>query len=185
MIYSSELNEKNAVLHVAGLMSAAARTAPKACGVDLIKTMVLDGEDKDRLTATMREIGESNDKPFFIRDAGNVDDCHCIVLIGAGVESRGLNCGLCGLGSCGAAARGNIPCALSVNDLGIAVGSAAGVAMDHRIDNRILFTAGMATLKLRLFPDDVKMCFGVGLATTGKNVFFDRPAVDSPRAATG
>jgi len=177
MIYKSEDNERNAAMRAAELMSAAARTAPKACGVDLIQTMILDGEDKDKLTATMREIGAGGDT-FFIRDAGNVDACHCIVLIGAGVKPRGLNCGLCGLAGCGAAVKDSIPCALSVNDLGIAVGSAAATAMDFRMDNRILYTAGMATLKMKLFPDDVKMCFGIGLATTGKNVFFDRPVVE-------
>ena len=176
MIYASEVTEKNAAMRCAELMSAAARTAPKACGVDLIKTMVLDGEDKDRLTAAMREIGADNNKPFFIRDAGNVDACHCIVLIGAGVKPRGLDCGLCGVENCEAAGIDGIACAMAVNDLGIAVGSVAATAMDHRIDNRVLFTVGMAALKLKLFPDDVKMCFGIGLATTGKNIFFDRPA---------
>ena len=176
MIYSSEVNERNAVMSIAELMSAAARTAPMACGVDLVKTMVLDGGDKDGLTPVMREIGAERDK-FFIRDAGCVDACHCIVMIGAGVAPRGLNCGLCGMGNCAEAVKGGIPCALSVHDLGIAVGSAAATAMDCRIDNRILYTAGMAALKMKLFPDDIKMCFGVGLATTGKNVFFDRPPV--------
>ena len=176
MIYNSEENERNAAIRVAELMSAAARTAPKACGVDLIKTMVLDGEDKDGLTSVMKGVSDEKSK-IFTRDAGNVDACHCIVMIGAGVTPRGLNCGLCGLENCAAAAKGGIPCALSVNDLGIAVGSAAATAMDHRIDNRILFTAGMAALKMKLFPDDIKICFGIGLATEGKNVFFDRPAV--------
>ena len=177
MIYTNELTEKNAAMRCAELMSAAARTAPKACGVDLIKTMTLDGEDKNRLTAAMREIGANSGRPFFVRDAGNVDACHCIILIGAGVKARGLNCGLCGVENCAAAGKDGIACAMSVNDLGIAVGSAAAMAMDHRIDNRVLFTAGMAALTLKLFSDDVKICFGIGLAATGKNVFFDRPAL--------
>ena len=174
MVYKSDTTEKNAAMRTAEMMSAAARTAPKACGVDLVETMVLDGEDKDKLTAAMREIGAGGDT-FFIRDAGNVDACHCIVLIGAGVKPRGLNCNLCGKGTCAGAGKEGVPCALSVNDLGIAVGSAAATAMDHRIDNRVLYTAGMATLKLKLFSDEVKICFGIGLATLGKNVFFDRP----------
>jgi uncharacterized ferredoxin-like protein len=177
MIYTSDLTERNAAMHVAELMSAAARTAPKACGVDLIQTIILDGDDKDKLTSAMREIGAEIGKAFFSRDAGNVDACHCIILIGAEVKPRGLNCGLCGTPNCAAAGNTNISCAMSVNDLGIATGSAAAVAMDNRIDNRILFSAGMATLRLKLFPDEIKMCFGIGLATTGKNVFFDRPAV--------
>jgi uncharacterized ferredoxin-like protein len=177
MIYTSDKTEHGAAMQVAELMSAAARTAPKACGVDLIETMVLDGEDKDRLTAAMRQIGKDNDRPFFIRDAGNVDVCHCIVLIGAGVKPRRLNCSLCGMESCAAAGEKGVACAMSVNDLGIAVGSAAATAMDHRIDNRVLFTAGMAALKLKLFSDEVKICFGIGLAIAGKNIFFDRAAI--------
>jgi len=176
MIYNSEVTENHAAMRAAELMSVAARTAPKACGVDMIETMVLDGEDKDKLTAAMREIGAESNRSFFARDAGNVDDCQCIVLIGAGVEPRGLNCGLCGKQKCSITAEEGIPCAMSVNDLGIAVGSAAATAMDHRIDNRVLFTAGMAALKSKLFSNKVKMCFGIGLATKGKNVFFDRPS---------
>ena len=176
MIITNETTEKNAAMCCAELMSAAARTAPKACGVDLIETLVLDGADKDRLTAAMREIGADSDRPFFIRDAGNIDACHCVVLIGAGVKPRGLNCGLCGVENCAAAEKDAISCALSVNDLGIAVGSAAATAMDHRMDNRVLFTAGMAALKLKLFADNLRICFGIGLSTSGKNIFFDRPA---------
>ena len=137
--------------------------------------MVLDGEDKNRLTAAMKEIGTDDDRPFFIRDAGNVDASHCVVLIGVSVKPRGLDCAFCGAKNCAAACMEGISCALAVNDLGIAVGSAAAVAMDHRIDNRVLFTAGMAALKLKLFSDKVKMCFGIPLANTGKNIFFDRP----------
>jgi len=174
MIYKSENVEKNAVMHVAELMSVAARTAPKARGLDLIETMILDGSDKDELTAAMRELG-SNGDTFFLRDAGNVDSCHCILMIGSGVKPRGLSCGLCGMDNCKAAAEGGIPCALSLNDLGIAVGSAAATAMDHRVDNRVLYTAGMAALRIKLFPENVKICFGIGLSTSGKNIFFDRP----------
>lgn len=178
MIYANSQTERGAAMVAAELMSAAARTAPKACGIDLIATVVLDGEDKDRLTATMRQLGEENGKPFFIRDAGNIDACHFVVLIGAGVKPRGLDCALCGAENCAAAEKGGIACALSVNDLGIAVGSAAAVAMDHRMDNRVLFTAGMAALKLNLLGGNVKMCFGIGLATAGKNIFFDRPLIE-------
>jgi len=177
MVYTSKETEKSAAMLAAELMSAAARTAPKACGTDLVDTMVLDGVDKDKLTAAMREIGVEEDRPFFIRDAGNVDACHCIVLIGAGVKTRGLDCGFCGVKDCAAAKKDGIACAMAANDLGIAVGSAAATAMDLRIDNRVLFTAGKAALKLKLFPDDIKMCFGIGLVTGGKNIFFDRPPV--------
>ena len=47
------------------------RTAPKACGIDRLETAVLIGEDKDRVTAEMRKIGESlgESGKFFCRDA--------------------------------------------------------------------------------------------------------------------
>ena len=177
MIYKNDVTENNAIMRVAEFMTAAARTAPKACGVDVIETLVLDGADKDRLTDVMRGIGQDDDRPFFIRDAGNIDACQCVVLIGAGVEPRGLDCALCGKENCDAAKGGGIACAFAAHDLGIAVGSAAATAMDHRIDNRVLFTAGMAALKLKLFSDKVKICFGIGLSATGKNIFFDRQVV--------
>jgi len=174
MRYNSKEAEQNAAMRVAELMVAAARTAPKACGIDTIETLILDGADKDALTNTMRELAVSTGRLPFSRDAGNVDDCHGIVLIGASVGPRNINCGLCGVEHCAAALESHLPCALVVTDLGIAVGSAAAVAMDHRIDNRVLYTAGTAALKLKLFSEEVKICYGIGLATTGKNVFFDR-----------
>jgi len=175
MIYTPDKTERKAALHTAKLMCAAARTAPKACGVDAIHTLILDDEDKDKLTAIMREIGEKTGRKFFIRDASNVDASHCIVLIAVEPAPRGLNCNLCGMTDCQTAGKNKVPCALAVNDLGIAGGSAASVAMDHRIDNRILFSAGVSALELKLFPEKVTICFGIPLATTGKNIFFDRP----------
>jgi uncharacterized ferredoxin-like protein len=175
MIYQKETNEANAAQLAAQCMTAAARTAPKACGVDVTEAIVADGEDKDKLTAAMREIASETGMGFFNRDAGNVDASLCVVLIGSAVHPRGLNCKLCGKPDCKSAAKDGVSCAMAVNDLGIALGSAAATAMDHRIDNRILYSAGMAALKLKLFPEKIKMCFGIGLAVAGKNVFFDRP----------
>ncbi|MCL1880699.1 MAG: DUF2148 domain-containing protein [Oscillospiraceae bacterium] len=174
MIYKSEMSEKNAIMQVAELMTAAARTAPKACGIDVTETLIVDGDDKDKLSASMRKIGIDKDRAFFLRDAGNVDNSTAIVLIGTAVSSRGLNCGLCGMRECSKADDTGVPCTMAVNDLGIAGGSAASIAMDNRIDNRMLFSAGMAALDLKLFSDKVKLCFGIPLSVSGKNIFFDR-----------
>jgi len=174
MRYNSDELEKKAAFITAKQMVAAARTAPKACGVDAIHTLILDGEDKDKLTETMREIGDTTDRGFFNRDASNVDDAHYIVLVGVETIPRGLNCNLCGMIECQSANKAHIPCALAINDLGIACGSAVSVAMDNRIDNRILFSAGTAAIQLNLFPEKVKICFGIPLAISGKNIFFDR-----------
>ena len=46
MIYRSEQMEEQAVLQAAAQMCAAARTAPKAKGIDEICTVVLTGKEK-------------------------------------------------------------------------------------------------------------------------------------------
>jgi uncharacterized ferredoxin-like protein len=176
MKYTSKEAEKKAILGVAFEMAAAARTAPKGRGVDNIEVAILDGEDKDALAAEMRDIHEKlgGEGPFG-RDAGNVDASEAIVLIGVKSAPIGLKgCGLCGFGDCAGAARAGANCAFNVTDLGIATGSAAAVAADHRIDNRIMFTAGKAAVSLSLFPEKVRIAYGIPLSASGKSVFFDR-----------
>ena len=177
MTYKSDVVEKNAAIKVAELMCAAARTAPKARGTDTLEIFIIDGAEKDALTAKMREIGERLGKAFFIRDAGNLDNASYVVFIGSSPAPRGLDCALCGVPDCESAAKNTISCVIDVTDLGIAVGSAAAAAMDHRVDNRIMFSTGMAALELGMFSDKIKAAYGIGLSVTGKSIFFDRPAV--------
>ena len=67
-----------------------------------------------------------------------------------------------------------IPCTFNTGDLGIAIGSAVSVAMDHRVDNRIMYTVGQAAMELRLLGDDVPVIYGIPLSISSKNPFFDR-----------
>lgn len=83
MKIESRVAEEEAILQVAREMCAAARTAPKACGVDRLDSAILTGEDKDALSAEMRRIAEVGGDAFFIRDAENVDASFAVVLIGA------------------------------------------------------------------------------------------------------
>jgi uncharacterized ferredoxin-like protein len=46
--------------------------------------------------------------------------------------------------------------------------------MDRRIDNRIMFTAGKAAVKMGMFPPKVAIVYGIPLSVSGKSVFFDR-----------
>jgi uncharacterized ferredoxin-like protein len=163
-------------MNVAFEMAAAARTAPKGRGIDNIEAVILDGEDKDALAAEMRAIHEKLDgQGPFGRDAGNIDASEAIVLIGVRNAPVGLKgCGLCGFGDCAGATRAGANCAFNVTDLGIATGSAAAVAMDRRIDNRVMFSAGKAAVSLSLFSDKVKISFGIPLSASGKSIFFDR-----------
>lgn len=175
MKYISSEAEKRAALAVADLMVAAARTAPKGCGVDNIEIAILDGIEKDQLSAEMRRIAKESGADFFIRDAGNVDNSHCIVLIGVNDNPLDLpSCGLCGFENCGTMKSAGANCAFNITDLGIAVGSAASIAADNRIDNRVLYSAGKAAVAQSIFGKDVKVCYGIPLSTTSKSIFFDR-----------
>ena len=74
MIYKRDDAAKDAAMHVARQMVAAAVTAPKGCGIDNIEAVIVDGEDKDILAKHMRDIAAETGADFFNRDAGNVDN---------------------------------------------------------------------------------------------------------------
>ena len=54
-IWTSEKIEKEAVEVGASMMALSARTAPKARGVDSIKTMILTGTDLEQLAVAMEK----------------------------------------------------------------------------------------------------------------------------------
>lgn len=175
MIYKRDDAAKDAAMHVARQMVAAAVTAPKGCGIDNIEAVIVDGEDKDILAKHMRDIAAETGADFFNRDAGNVDNSYCVVLIGANNAPIELDdCSLCGFENCGRTIEAGANCAFNIVDLGIAIGSAVSLAADNRIDNRVLFSAGKAALLMNLFSDNVSVVFGIPLSVTSKSVFFDR-----------
>ena len=177
MFINSKKAEEEAVLKLAYAVCAAARTAPKACGIDHMDTAVLTGEDKKKVTDEMRRIGESlgDGGKFFIRDADNVDASGAVVLIGVKYEPRNLNeiCGICGFDNCAACMSAGAVCVFTSVDLGIALGSAVSLAMDNRVDNRIMFTIGKAAASLGLLGE-YKLIMGIPLSVSGKSPFFDR-----------
>ena len=175
MYINSQKAEEQAVLNLAYSICAAARTAPKACGVDHMDTSILTGEDKQNVADEMRRLGETIPAPFFIRDAGNVDASGAVVLIGVKYEPRGLSerCGLCGFADGTAYTAAGAACIFTGIDLGIALGSAVSMAADCRIDNRIMFTIGKAAASLGLMGDH-KLIMGIPLSVSGKSPFFDR-----------
>lgn len=165
---------------VATKMMLAARTAPKARGMDNLVIALAEKEDIAKISAATQAIAEASPAPTmaasFLRDAKNILAAEIIFLIGTKIKPLGLaDCGLCGFSSCQEKLLNpNHPCAFNTNDLGIALGAAVSVAMEHRVDNRIMFTVGKAVHKLGFLGDEVKICFGVPLSATSKNVFFDR-----------
>ena len=175
MIKTMNETRHDAIVIVADLMAAAALTAPKGSGRDTVRTAVITGDDKDRLSDKMRSLGEITGQPLYPRDAGNVDISDAVVLIGCTGSYFGMeNCSMCGFENCGKCKASGGRCAFNVTDLGIAVGSAVSVAANHRIDNRVMFSVGQAALKAGMMPDDTVICYGIPLAGSSKSIFFDR-----------
>lgn len=176
MIVPGKDMEQKAVEAVAALMCAAARTAPKAKGVDNLVTVVVTGEDKDRLAKEMRRVAEEHNVEFFARDAANVDRSQAVVLLGQRpVPAYVPQCGYCGYVDCVENKEKAGVCAISVGDLGIAACSAAAVAGLHHVDNRIMFSIGRSAMNLKFFGDDnVKEAYGIPLSVSGKSPYFDR-----------
>jgi uncharacterized ferredoxin-like protein len=166
-----------ALLDIAKKMIIAARTAPKARGFDNLEMAIITGKELNLLTVKMREIGQTHDNNIFLRDAQNVmASAELVVLMGSRIKSTGLQiCGMCGFENCQEKDKHpEVPCTFNTVDLGIAMGSAVSLAMDHRVDNRIMYTIGMAALQLELLGKDVKIIFGIPLSAGSKNPFFDR-----------
>jgi uncharacterized ferredoxin-like protein len=153
MIIKSEDAERDAALEVAKLMLVAARTAPKARGRDTIVTVILGGEDKNRLADEMERAGKEKNLPQRIRDAGNVRNSELVILVGVRYEEGSSK-------------------ELKLVDLGIALGSAAKVAGDLNVDNRIMRSIGETAENMKLLEADYAV--GIPISIRGKSIFFDR-----------
>ena len=165
-----------AIMGVAKEMCLAAITAPKACGKDSVACGILTGEEIAALAKEMRRMEDEIEgcRPIFYRDAAQIEQCEAVVLIGALHQARGVYpCGLCGNGTCASMAKTpGQHCAFDDIDLGIALGSAASVAADHRADNRIFYTAGVAAMNLKLLGEQVGTIVAIPVSATNRNIFF-------------
>ena len=152
--------------------------------------MVVEGEDIETLAHTMDEVAPG--RPDIVtnaihRDANNVRASQFVVLIGVfGAPKKPENpfdCGACGFKTCANLIRARQKtdaradfsgpsCVMTAIDLGVALGSAAKLAADHGIDNRLMYTMGLAAAKLKWLDADVVI--GIPLSTTGKSIYFDR-----------
>ena len=181
--------ERSAVATVAGLMALAARTAPKAKGVDTILVHVSEGEDLEMLAEAMTAFGTSHNLAFFLRDAKNIAASDACVFVGVkGHVAAGVNCGACGFLTCAGLEKATKKprsrttpfagpnCAMRMTDLGIAIGSAVKTAQIHNVDNRVMYSAGTAAKKLGFLGEECTVAYGIPLSVRGKNMYFDRQA---------
>jgi len=182
--------EREAVLEVARLMAISARTAPKGRGQDSIKTLILHGDDElERLAQAMEERPEDDPNALFSkRNAEDVRKSMAVLLIGVTGEPKKIeqpiNCGACGH-NCQATLKAKKidtgdasgpMCIFQAIDLGIALGSAAKTASDYNIDNRMMYSIGVAARKLKLVEADFAV--GIPLAVTGKNIYLPADSQD-------
>lgn len=175
-IQANTCNE--ALRQTAALMMNAARTAPKARGIDNLEIAMLTGDDITRLSEKLKEMSDESGRGFFARDGENILQAGAVVLIGTRNVVMSLNCGWCGFPTCADKIRQAplAPCAFNMNDLGIAVGSAVAVAADHRADCRVMYSAGVAAMAMKLLPD-CHAILAIPVSATGKSPFFDRKAL--------
>ncbi|WP_138263163.1 ferredoxin domain-containing protein [[Clostridium] hylemonae] len=178
MLLQSGTLEERGVLDTAAKMCVAARTAPKAKGVDEILTLVLTGEEKNLLADKMEEMGVRyfKDKAFvwYGRDAENVRKSQAVVLIGARKSYRGVGqCALCGFKNCEECKKAGGNCAHLFLDLGIALSSAVLKASGDNVDNRMMWSAGKAAAEMQ-YVEGEAFWIGIPLNASGKNIYFDR-----------
>ena len=179
--------ETEAVKTVAGLMALAARTAPKACGLDSIEIEIVTGKEQDTIAGEMVRIAKETGMVFFRINGEQVKASAATILIGVtGEKTVGLNCGGCGFTSCagmakaGKAAKSHKTdfkgpnCIFKVSDLGIAVGSAVKTAAIHNVDNRVMYTAGLAAMRLGKLKG-CSIVYGIPLSASGRNIYWVAP----------
>jgi len=175
---------KNTVIDIANLLAVSARTAPKARGIDDLEVVILaDTEDLEKLAAKMDELSKDEKMKFFSRDANNVRQSHAVILIGVkSSKAKELDCGGCGYETCNGFKKANRSsgkgysgpsCIFQLVDLGIALGSAVKTASMLNVDNRVMYSVGVAALKLGLLKES-EIAFGIPLSAYGKSIYFDR-----------
>ncbi len=184
-VVGSSDGELDAALETARLMIAAARTAPKAGGVDDVLTLIVYGAEKAVIAEKMEQIAVERNAGGFNRDARNLRDSSAVVLVGVrGGKNLNFNCGGCGHRNCTEfqIAEKKLSndfagpnCIFKLLDLGIALGSAAKTAGLLNVDSRIMYRVGTASLMLGLMPE-ATVAIGIPISVKGKSIYFDRPS---------
>lgn len=189
--------EKSGLEIVAKLMAISARTAPKSGGIDHVQIVIATPRQQKSIADKMCKIGKEICSKLPNSKLGNAikqdweSDARAIVESGIlmliGVEGRkavGLDCGGCGFSACSEMLKhpkvsikeNSFPgpyCIFKVMDLSIAATSAIKTAMEHNVDNRMMYKTGVAALKLGILKP-CNLIIGIPLSATGKNIYFDR-----------
>lgn len=155
---------REGVLGVAKLMAISAMTAPKARGVNNVVVKILESKEELEVLAKAMEEMAPNYGNFLVRDANCIRKSEAVVLIGCKIVDIGLKQPR--------ELEVDVNLAMSLVNLGIAVGSAVKTASLLNVDNRVMYSAGLVAKKLKLIEADIVL--GIPLSVTSKNIFFDR-----------
>ncbi|MBN2683165.1 MAG: ferredoxin [Bacteroidales bacterium] len=175
-IFSFPEIKNNAIIEIGKHLMLTAQTAPKGRGVDLLEILLITGDDIIKLSDEMKLISIEKSVEFFRRDAENILKAAAIMIISSPVKSLGLKyCGMCGFENCAAKEKfPETPCVFNTIDLGIAISSVVAKAGALGIDNRIMYTIGMAAKKMKICKPEQSIILGIPLSAEAKNPFFDR-----------
>jgi uncharacterized ferredoxin-like protein len=173
------LSIQQTIITMTEMMAAAAVTAPKARGDNVIGYRILHGEQLQEFGRQMIEYGKESQRKNYDRDGNNVLNSDALLIIFLNGEHRAsLNCGACGYDTCaefhlrqGPEFDGPV-CAIRSIDLGTAVGSAVKMASILNIDNRVMYRVGPVARKYGWI--DGPLAVGIPVSITAKNIFFDR-----------
>jgi len=176
-LYFEEDFRDETILEVAKKMMSAARTAPKARGLDNTVIALVKRDGIKEISEKLKQMVErDNLAQFFLRDAENILSASVMLLLGTKIMPMNLKpCSMCGFKDCSEKEQHpDHPCVFNAGDLGIAIGSAVSVAMENRIDNRVMYTVGQAALEMGILGKEIKIAYGIPLSVSAKNPFFDR-----------
>jgi len=163
-----------ALKHIAELMCLTARTAPKTRARDNLVIAILTKSEKAKVIARMKRIAKRDSRSSCARDAESIKATDHIVVLGTKKEALGLNCGFCGYTDCKSLLKTDATCVYNSMDLGIALGAAASLAGRFHVDNRLMYSIGIAAIELGILGKSTVQAIGIPLSATSKNPYFDR-----------
>ena len=85
-LVSAKDGEKQGLLRAAELMMISCRTAPKSGGIDDVETLLVTGDEKDKIAEEMEKIGDERKIDGFRRDADNLKRSDALLLVGVNGE---------------------------------------------------------------------------------------------------
>lgn len=172
--------ETEIIENLAKRIMTAARTAPKGKGLDTMQMGIVEKSDLGPILSEMKKLFDETGRELFSRDAKNLEDSDACILFSVVNEAMGLNCGACGFDCAGLQANKNMKtehfngpmCAFITMNLGISLGSACKVAMELCVDNRLMYSVGLAAKHAGVIEGDIVIA--LPLSIKGKNIYFDR-----------